>query len=316
MYDYIVIGAGLFGCVMARRLKDLGKNVLIVERRDHIGGNCYSYWQNGVDIHKYGLHIFHTEDKHLWGWMQKWGEFERFNVINYSEYKGRLYNIPINKKTIQDMGSLRKAKRILIKKYSEKFWGMPLKDIPQSTIDRVPIRDNYYDGYYPPEHVYQGLPLYGWGNWFKKLTYGIDIDLNHTNKHYTAENYIYTGELDEFFDYRYGKLEWRGLTHVITYPKEVIGKAVIFHPEKYKPVRSYEFKHIHQATLNSKNIAMDEYCIGHRKYYPVYPDCEKAKAYREFACKEKNVIFGGRLGTYRYLNMDQTVKEALNVHIK
>jgi UDP-galactopyranose mutase len=315
MYDYIVVGAGLFGCVMARRLKDLGKDVLIVERRDHIGGNCYSYWQNGVDIHKYGLHIFHTEDRHLWDWMQRWGEFERFNVINYSEYKGRLYNIPINKKTIQDMGSLRKAKRILIKKYSEKFWGMPFKDIPQSTIDRVPIRDNYYDGYYPAEHVYQGLPKYGWGNWFRRITLDIDIDFTNTGN-FKTKKVIYTGDLDAYFDYKYGHLRWQGLIHQLTCPGKEVGKAVIFHPKWGKPVRSYEFKHIHQASLGSINIGMNEYAMGSGKYYPVDQDCADAIIYRQLAKKEKNVIFGGRLGTYRYLNMDETVKEALNVYIE
>lgn len=332
MYDYLVIGAGLYGCTIARLLTDAGKKVLIIDKRSEIGGNCASKDIQGIDVHLYGSHVFHTSNKNVWQFVNKYAEFYHFTHKVMSCYNGHVYNFPVNKKTRQDFSIFENSPdyfkcfkddiyNAFFKEYSEKQWGCDFKDVPQNALKRIPFRDNYNDAYF--SDYYCGVPVDGWHAFFDRLTKDINIELNTTYKKGYTDNtkVIYTGPIDQYFNNRYGSLEWRSLQfNFEDMPlQDGQGCSVIHYPEKKYPwTRVTEFKHFLPFADSFKNkftvTCAEIPCVDNNN--PLYPvETEKnltlLKKYEQLAIKEKNVFFAGRLGTYKYNNMDTTVLNAM-----
>lgn len=361
-YDYLIVGAGLFGSVFAHEAKKRGKKCLVIDRRPHIGGNIYTEEMEGIQVHKYGAHIFHTSNKKIWDYVNQFAEFNNYVNSPVAVYKDELYNLPFNMNTFSKMWNIRtpqKAKEIiagqiesphitepqnleeqalslvgrdvyekLIKGYTEKQWGRDCKDLPAFIIRRLPLRFTYDNNYFNDR--YQGIPIGGYTVIVEKLLEGIEVrtgvDYLKDREMYNAlaDKIIYTGMIDEYYDYRLGALEYRS----VRFETEVLdcdnyqGNAVVNYTDRQVPyTRIIEHKHFEfgrqEKTVISKEYS-SEWKVGDEPYYPVndQKNSELYAKYQELAAAEKKVIFGGRLGAYKYYDMDKVIEAALDLVFK
>lgn len=361
-YDYLIVGAGLYGAVFAREMTRAGKRCLVIDKREHIGGNIYTENMDGIQVHKYGAHIFHTSDTKIWRYVNKLAEFNNFVNSPLAYYRGELYNLPFNMNTFNKMWGVRKPeearKKIeaqianlqisqpanleeqalslvgpdvyekLIKGYTEKQWGRDCKDLPAFIIKRLPLRFTYDNNYFNDR--YQGIPVGGYTAIIEKLLENIDVKLKMDYKKYVKKNpdmflkVVYTGMIDEYFDYQLGHLEYRSLKFETERMEEsdYQGNAVVNYTEHEVPyTRIIEHKHFEPEKEKSEpkdyTVISKEYSIewnpGKEPYYPVndQKNNELLEQYKSLATKEENVIFGGRLGEYKYYDMDKTIAAAL-----
>ncbi|WP_421187720.1 UDP-galactopyranose mutase [Aeromonas sanarellii] len=356
-YDYLIIGAGLFGSVCAHELKNKGKRVLVLEKRKHIGGNVHTEDHDGIQVHKYGAHIFHTNDKEIWNYVNSFVEFNRFTNSPLALHEGRLYNLPFNMNTFYQLWGVKTPTEAmakideqraemkdkepanleeqaislvgrdiyekLIKGYTEKQWGRKATELPAFIIRRLPVRFTFDNNYFSDK--YQGIPIGGYTKLVEKMLEGIDIRLGvdylakREDYRSLAENIIYTGPIDEYFNYCYGQLEYRSLRfeHERFDMDNYQGNAVVNYTEAEIPfTRIIEHKHF--DTVNTPHTIVTrefpaEWKVGDEPYYPVNDDKNMVlyKKYRDLA-KSENVIFGGRLAEYKYYDMHQVIKSALN----
>ena len=356
-YDYLVVGAGLYGAVFAYEAKKRGKEVLVIDRRDHKGGNIYCEEVNGINVHKYGAHIFHTSNKKVWEYVNQFAEFNRYTNSPVANYKGELYNLPFNMNTFNKMWGVitpqeaaakieeqRKEAGItepknleeqaislvgkdiyekLIKGYTQKQWGRKCTELPSFIIKRLPVRLTFDNNYF--NDLYQGIPMGGYNVIIDKMLDGVEVELgtdylaNKDKYENIADKIIFTGPIDEFYDYCFGPLEYRSVRfETEELPVENYqGNAVINYTDAETPyTRIIEHKHFEFGTQPTTVISKEypsEWKLGDEPYYPVNDkkNEELANGYRELAAKEENVIFGGRLGEYRYYDMDKVIEAAL-----
>lgn len=361
-YDYLIVGSGLFGAIFAHEANKAGKKVLVIEKRDHIGGNIYTEEIEGIQVHKYGAHIFHTSNQEVWDYVNQFACFNRYTNSPIAKYKEEVYNLPFNMNTFQRMwgvftpeqakekirlqiqeAKIKEPKNLeeqaislvgrdiyekLVKGYTEKQWGKRADQLPAFIIRRLPVRFVYDNNYF--NDTYQGIPIGGYTGIIEKLLEGIEVRLNtdfFTNRKGFEENaqkIVYTGMIDEFYDYCYGELEYRSLrfeTEVLEEENHQ-GNAVVNYTEYEIPyTRIIEHKHFEflcqKESSLPKTVITREYPAtwkkGDEPYYPMN-DEKNNGVYEQYQCKakeEQNVIFGGRLGLYRYFDMHQVVEEAL-----
>ena len=363
--DYLVVGAGLFGSVFAHEAKKAGKKVAVIEKRDHIGGNIYTEKVNGIHVHKYGAHIFHTSDRKVWNYVNRYAEFNQYINAPVARYRDELYNLPFNMNTFSRMWGVvtpeearakiqeqisqlnitepknleeqalslvgRDVYEKLVKDYTEKQWGRDCKDLPAFIIRRLPMRFTYDNNYFNDR--YQGIPIGGYTQIVEKLLAGVPTLLGTSWQEYAKahpdsyDKLIFTGPIDEYFDYALGKLQYR----TVRFETEVLetdnyqGNAVVNYTGHEVPwTRIIEHKWFEfgkdasgrdiPGTVISKEFST-EWKSGMEPYYPVNDEENGAlyEKYRQLAEKEERVIFGGRLGTYKYYNMDQVVAQALEL---
>lgn len=360
-YDYLVVGAGLFGAVFAYEMKKKGKNCLVIDQRSHIAGNIYTENVNGIQVHKYGAHIFHTSDKEVWDYVQQFAVFNHYINSPVAVYKDELYNLPFNMNTFSKLWGIRtpaQAKEIiqrqieesgiekpcnleeqaislagrdvyekLIKGYTEKQWGRSCKELPAFIIKRVPLRFVYDNNYF--NDPYQGIPQGGYTRIVEKLLEGIPVLLNTEYHQFIARadkdtfsKVLYTGMIDDFYDYRFGALEYRSLRfeeEILTECDNFQGNAVVNYTERDIPyTRIIEHKHFEFGKGEGTVITREYPAVwekGKEPYYPINNADNNIlyQKYKELADREGNVIFGGRLGQYQYLDMDKVVHSALNM---
>ena len=356
-YDYLIVGAGLFGAVFAHEMTKEGKKCLVVEKRDHIAGNIYCETVDDIHVHKYGAHIFHTSNKKVWDYINTFAEFNNYINSPVASYKDELYNLPFNMNTFSKMWGIKTpqeakdiiAKQIkeldikepknleeqalslvgqdvyqkLIKGYTEKQWGRDCKDLPSFIIKRLPLRFVYDNNYFNDR--FQGIPIGGYTPIVEKMLEGCDVLLNTDYFEYRktnpdiADKVVYTGMLDKYFDYKLGVLEYRSVRfeHERLDTDNYQGNAVVNYTEREVPyTRIIEHKHFEFGTQPTTVISKEypsEWKLGDEPSYPVNDkkNEELANGYRELAAKEENVIFGGRLGEYRYYDMDKVIEAAL-----
>ena len=356
-YDYLIVGAGLFGAVFAHEATKKGKKCLVVERREHVGGNAYTECMAGVTVHKYGAHIFHTSDKRVWDYVRSFGAFNDYVHAPIAEYRGERYALPFNMNTFRQLWGVtapEEAKKIiaeqtapfrsvvpkdletqalrlvgrdvyekLIKGYSEKQWGRDCKELPPSLLSRIPLRFTYDNNYF--DDLYQGIPKGGYTPIVEKMLEGSTV---LTGTDYAAfirghrgiaEKTIYTGSIDEYFEFRYGALAYRSLRFEI----EVLdvadyqGHAVVNHTAREVPyTRVIEHKHFDPKPI-SRTVVTREYSVerkeGDEPYYPIN-DAANGELYEKYrALADDRVIFGGRLGEYKYYDMDDVIAAALSL---
>lgn len=367
-YDYLIVGAGLFGAIFAHEAKKAGKKVLVIDRRDHIGGNIYTKEVEGIQVHQYGAHIFHTSDKEVWNYIQQFAEFNRYTNSPVARYKDELYNLPFNMNTFSKMWGVRtpaEAKEIiqrqikeagitepknleeqaislvgkdiyekLVKGYTEKQWGRRATELPSFIIRRLPVRYVYDNNYFNDK--YQGIPVGGYTKIIERMLEETEVRLMtdfFANREILAKeagNIVFTGMIDAYYDYCFGELEYRSLrfeTEVLDM-ENYQGNAVVNYTEYEVPyTRIIEHKHFEYGCqggyggdgsgVSDKTVITREYPAawsrGEEPYYPMNDEKNNAlyARYRELADQEEHVIFGGRLGMYRYYDMHQVVKEAL-----
>lgn len=358
MYNYLIVGSGLFGSVFAHEAKKRGKSVLVIECRNHTGGNIHCEEKEGINIHQYGAHIFHTDYKDVWEYVNQFVEFNNFVNSPVANYKGELYNLPFNMNTFSKMWGVvtpaeaaaiiaeqRKAitgepKNLeeqaisligtdvytkLIKGYTEKQWGRSCTELPAFIIQRLPVRYTFNNNYFNDR--YQGIPVGGYNRLIDALLEGVEVrlgvDFNQQREEYQdiAETVVYTGPIDAYFNYSLGQLEYRGLRFETERFEEENhqGVAVVNYTEREVPyTRSIEHKHFEfgkqPVTYVTKEYPAD-WKPGEEAYYPVNNDNNQKlyAQYAELAKKEKNVILGGRLAEYKYYDMDDVIKSALDV---
>ena len=358
MFNFLIIGSGLFGSVFAHEAKKCGKSVLVIERRNHIGGNVYCEEKEGIRIHKYGAHIFHTDYKDVWEYVNQFVEFNNYVNSPIANYNGELYNLPFNMNTFSKMWGvvtpteaaaiiaeqrkviIEKPKNLeeqaislvgtdiytkLIKGYTEKQWGRSCTELPAFIIQRLPVRYIFDNNYFNDR--YQGIPVGGYNKLINALLDGIEVrlgvDYNLQRKEYQglAETIVYTGAIDAYFDYCLGPLEYRSLSLETERLEEENhqGVAVMNYTDGETPyTRSIEHKHFEfgkqPVTYVTKEYPAD-WKPGDEAYYPVNDEKNQKlySRYAELAKKEKNVIFGGRLAEYKYYDMDDVIKKALDV---
>lgn len=361
-YDYLVVGAGLFGAVFAHEAKKAGKSVLVIDRREHIAGNIYTKSIRDINVHMYGAHIFHTSNKEIWDYVNQFADFNHYVNSPIAKYKNELYNLPFNMNTFSKMWGIStpaEAQRIikeqiedlritnpqnleeqalslvgtdvyekLIKGYTEKQWGRDCKKLPAFIIKRLPLRFTYDNNYFNDR--YQGIPIGGYTAMVEKILDGVEVKLGVTYKDYapngedaegnTYDKVVYTGMIDEFFDYRLGHLEYRSLrfeTEEIEDCDNYQGNAVVNYTEREVPyTRVIEHKHFEFGKQKDTVITREysaEWKPGDEPYYPVNNERNDTlfKQYQELAAKQKNIIFGGRLGQYKYYDMDKVIEAAL-----
>ena len=361
-YDYLIVGAGLYGSVFARELTRSGKRCLVIDKREHIGGNVYTEDQDGIQVHKYGAHIFHTSNPQVWKYVNKLTEFNGYINAPVAVYKDELYNLPFNMNTFYEMWGLKTPKEVkeriaaqiadlsietprnleeqalslvgrdvyekLVKGYTEKQWGRDCKDLPPFLIRRLPLRFTFDNNYFNDR--YQGIPVGGYTKLVEKLLDNVDVMTETDFFEYRKENahmydrVIYTGMIDEYFDYCLGHLEYRSLRFVTERLEEenYQGNAVINYTQREIPyTRVIEHKHFapEEERENPKPFTVvsreypREWEPGREPYYPVNDEKNNRlyEQYRALAGKEKNVRFGGRLGSYRYYDMDKVIEAAL-----
>ena len=357
MYDYLIVGSGLYGAIVARELKNAGYKVLIIEKRNHIAGNVYTEKRDNINVHVYGAHIFHTSDEKVWNYVNKYAKFNDFINSPLAYYKGEYYHMPFNINTFHEIWGVNTAEEAkakieeekakenikeitnleeqaislvgrtiyerLVKGYTEKQWGRDCKDLPSFIIKRLPLRFEYNNNYF--NDIYQGIPIGGYTKLVENIIGDIEVKLNEDylkNKDYwnkQAKNIIYTGAIDEFYDYKFGELEYRSLKfEVERIEKEFYQKnCVINYTEREVPyTRIIEHKYFENdqspVTWITKEYPSD-YKKGMEKFYPVNDEKNNSlyKQYEELAAKENNIIFGGRLGKYKYYDMDDVIAEAL-----
>lgn len=352
MVDFLIVGAGLFGAICARELKDSGKSVLVIEKRNHIAGNAFTERIEGIDIHKYGAHIFHTNEKRVWEYVNRFAEFNRFTNSPKASYQGKLYSLPFNMNTFYEIWGVKKPEEAaaiikkqrkeisgeprnleeqaislvgrdiyerLIKGYTEKQWGRSCTDLPASIIKRLPVRLIFDSNYFNAE--YQGIPKDGYTGMVENMLDGIDVELETPYQGQKASRVIYTGTIDEYFGYRFGRLQYRTArfeTEVLNEPNYQ-GNAVINYTDKDVPwTRIIEHKHFNFGNQPKTIISREypeEWIPGKDQCYPI-ADEKNLKLYEKYANLaryEKGVFFGGRLGLYKYLDMDQTISKALDL---
>lgn len=361
MYDLLVVGSGLYGSIMAYRAKQEGKRVLVIDKRAHVGGNLYCEEIEGIQVHSYGPHIFHTSDRKVWDFVNSLVPFNHFRLCSLASYKGKLYHLPFNMDTFYALWGTRtpaeaaakieeQRKEIsgtptnleeqaialvgrqvyetLVKCYTEKQWGRDCKDLPPFIIKRLPVRLTYDNNYF--NDCYQGIPVGGYNKIFDALLEGVEVRLNtdfFENREYfssLAEKIVYCGPLDQFFDYRFGHLEYRSLrfeTEVLDMP-DYQGNAIVNYTDHDHPyTRIVEHKHFEfgkqPKTVITKEFSQ-EWKPGLEPFYPVNDEknsriCEQYKAE---AAKLPNVLFCGRLAEYRYYDMHQIVALALERELR
>lgn len=360
-YDYLIVGAGLFGSTFAHEMTKQGKTCLVIDRRDHIGGNIYCEEINGINVHKYGAHIFHTSDKKVWDYVNQFVEFNNYINCPVANYNGTLYNMPFNMNTFtkiwDDVVTPKEAAaRIeeqkaelggkepenleeqaislvgrdiyerLVKGYTEKQWGKDCKELPAFIIKRLPVRFTFNNNYFNDR--YQGIPMGGYNKIIEKMLEGSDIELGvdylkEKDKYNAlADKILYTGMIDEYFEYSLGNLDYRSLrfeTELLEGEYDYQGNAVINYTDRETPfTRIIEHKHFEFGTQPDTVITREYPCdwkIGDEAYYPVNDEKNNTlfAKYKELAAKEENVIFGGRLGNYKYYDMDKVIAAALEL---
>jgi len=373
IYDYLIVGSGLFGATFAYRAKQMGKKCLVIDKRPHLGGNVYCENIEGINVHKYGAHIFHTSNKQVWEFVNSIVEFNRYTNSPIANYKGKQYNLPFNMNTFYQMWGVltpdeakakieeQKAEAVaamkaagvteprnleeqalmligkdiyeaLIKGYTEKQWGRKCTELPAFIIKRLPVRFIHDNNYFNDK--YQGIPIGGYNKLIDGLLEGVETKVNtdfFEDRHYwesMADKIVYTGAIDEYFDYRLGKLEWR----TVSFQEEILdtpnyqGNAVMNYTEAEVPyTRIIEHKHFEMfgeevykfpKTVISREYSA-EYKEGMEPYYTVNDERNNALAeqYRQLAAKENNVIFGGRLAEYKYYDMAPIVEKVLGMDI-
>lgn len=360
MYDYLIVGAGLYGAVFAYEATKRGKKCLVLEKREHIGGNIYTEDIEGIRVHKYGAHIFHTSDKEIWDYVNSFAEFNNYINQPVARYKNECYNLPFNMNTFtkmwQDVFTPAEAKaRIeaekaeahvenpsnleeqaislvgktiyekLVKDYTGKQWGKKCTELPAFIIKRLPVRFTFDNNYFNDR--YQGIPVGGYTQIIEKMLKGSDVKVNcdffDDREGWTAQakKVVYTGAIDRFFDYRFGALEYRS----VRFETEILdtdnyqGNAVVNYTDADHPyTRIIEHKHFEFGT-QPKTIISKEYSsawkLGDEPYYPVNDEKNGAlyARYKELADETENVVFGGRLGQYKYYDMHNVIREALNL---
>ena len=326
-YDYLIVGAGLYGAVMAYELGRKGKSCLVIDRRDHIAGNIYCEDIEGIHVHKYGAHIFHTSDRKIWDYVNQFAEFNNYINSPVAVYKDELYNLPFNMNTFSRMWGIRtpaEAKEIIERQRRETGITEP-KNLEEQALflKRLPCRFIYDNNYFNDR--YQGIPVGGYTPIVEKMLAGAEVrtgvDFFEFRKENPdiAEKIIFTGQIDEYFGYQLGALEYRS----VRFETEVLdcenyqGNAVVNYTEREVPyTRVIEHKHFEfgqqEKTVISREYS-SEWTVGMEPYYPVNDEKNNAlfEKYRELADKEENVIFGGRLGNYRYYDMDKVIAAAL-----
>ena len=360
MYDYLIVGAGLYGAVVAHEMTKHGKSCLVIDKRLHIGGNIFTENVEGITVHRYGAHIFHTDDKEIWDYITQFAVFNHFINCPIAVYKDKVYNLPFNMNTFAQMwgrfitpdeaeGTIkllaesehitdpknleeqaislvgREIYEKLIKGYTEKQWGLPCSDLPPSIIKRIPLRFTYDNNYF--DDKYQGIPVGGYTQIISRMLAGSDVLLGTdyhkmSGKRNIAYVTVYTGSIDEMYDYKYGPLDYRTLSFStkILDKKDYQGNAVVNYTGAEVPyTRIIEHKHFERGT-QSKTVITKEYPARYVAGYsiPYYPiNTEKNDAlyarYMELAKADTNIVFGGRLGLYRYMDMDDTIKSALKL---
>ena len=356
-YDYLIVGAGLFGSIFAHEAKKRGKKVLVIDKRPHIAGNIYTEKIEDIQVHKYGAHIFHTSNKKVWEYINQFAEFNNYINSPVAIYKDEIYNLPFNMNTFSKMWNIKTpqeakdeiAKQIadlnitspknleeqalslvgkdvyekLIKGYTEKQWGRNCCELPAFIIKRLPLRFTYDNNYFNAR--YQGIPIGGYTAIIEKMLNGIDFKLNTDYFDFIkqnpdiAEKTVFTGSIDEFFDYKFGHLQYR----TVNFETEILnienyqGNAVVNYTERDIPyTRIIEHKHFEFGT-QPKTVISKEYSMewkpGIEPYYPVNDEANTSlyEKYKELAENNKNIIFGGRLGNYKYYDMDKVIEVAL-----
>ena len=362
-YDYVIVGSGLFGATFANLAKRDGKKVLVIEKRNHIAGNVYTEEIEGINVHKYGAHIFHTDDKEVWNYVNSFVEFNRYTNSPVARYKNEIYNMPFNMNTFakiwDDVITPEDAKRHieeerkemegkvpknleeqaislvgrtiyekLVKGYTEKQWNRECIDLPAFIIKRLPVRFIYDNNYFNDK--YQGIPIGGYTKLVEKMLEGIEVKLEEDfleKKDYyksIAKKVVYTGMLDEYFDCRLGRLEYRSLkfdTKVLDM-ENFQGNAVVnYTGREVDYTRVIEHKHF-DSTKSNKTVVTyeypDDWTEEKEAYYVINDDKNNnlKEKYQELATKEENVIFGGRLAEYKYYDMDDVIRSAMDTYHK
>lgn len=359
-YDYLIVGAGLFGAVFAREMTQQGKKCLVIDKRSHIAGNIYTEEQNGIQVHKYGAHIFHTSDKEVWDYVNQFAEFNHYINSPVARYKEELYNLPFNMNTFYAMWGVKtpdEAKEMierqkeaagikepqnleeqaislvgtdvyekLVKGYTRKQWGRSCNELPAFIIKRLPLRFTFDNNYFHDR--YQGIPIGGYTKLVEQMLEGVEVILQTDYKSFmettedSFEKTLYTGAIDEFFDYEYGELEYRSLCfeEKLLYDCENYqGNAVVNYTEGEIPyTRIIEHKHFEFGTQKDTIITYEYPQAWDRtkeSYYPMNDEKNTAlyEKYRQKAQERKDLLFGGRLGQYKYYDMDKVVKAALEM---
>ena len=364
MYDYLIVGAGLYGATFAHEAKRAGKSVLVIEKRPHIAGNVYTERIEGINVHKYGAHIFHTSDRRVWEYVGQFAEFNRFTNSPVANYKGEVYSLPFNMYTFNKMwgvvtpeeaaakiaaqrGEIRGEPRnleeqaislvgrdifeTLVKGYTEKQWGRPCAELPAFIIKRLPVRLTFDNNYF--NALYQGVPIGGYTKLVENMLEGVEVRLNtdylanRAELDALAEKVVYTGPIDAYFAYCLGALEYRSVrfeTEVLDKPN-FQGNAAVNYTDRETPWtriiehKWFEFGKDEGGNDLPKTVISREYSsewkVGDEPYYPVNDAKNGAlySQYKELAAAEKNVIFGGRLGEYKYYDMDQVIAAALEM---
>ena len=364
-YDYLVVGAGLYGAVFAQKAKEAGKTVLVIDKRPNIAGNVYTEEMEGINVHIYGAHIFHTNNKTVWDYITKFAEFNRFTNSPVANYKGELYSLPFNMYTFNKMWGVvtpeeaaakieeqKKAAGItepknleeqaislvgtdiyekLIKGYTQKQWGRPCTELPSFIIKRLPVRLTFDNNYF--NALYQGIPVGGYTKMVANLLDGIEVKLgvdyfdNKEEYDAMADKVVYTGAIDAYFDYKLGTLEYRSVrfeTEVLDMPN-FQGNAAVNYTDAESPYtriiehKWFEFGKDANGNDLPKTVISREYSsewkLGDEPYYPVNDEKNGAlyAQYKELADKEEHIIFGGRLGEYKYYDMDAVIASALDM---
>ena len=358
-YDYLIVGAGLFGAVFAQEAKKAGKNCLVIDKRNHIAGNIYTEKVLDIDVHQYGAHIFHTSNEIVWNYVNSFAKFNRYTNSPVANYKGEIYNLPFNMNTFNKLWGVVTPKQAqekieeqkaafhvenpqnleeqaisligpdvytkLVKGYTEKQWGKRATELPAFIIKRLPVRFTYDNNYFNDD--YQGIPVEGYTKMIERMLDGVEVKLEEDflkNKDYwmeQADKIVYTGMIDEYYNYCYGELEYRSLkfeTEVIKGEENYQGNAVVNYTEYEVPfTRIIEHKHFTYGTQPDTVITREypkTWSKGDEPYYPMNDEknLKLYEKYADLAAKEGNVIFGGRLGMYKYYDMDDTIEAALN----
>ena len=356
-YDYLIVGAGLFGAAFAQQAKAHGKTVLVIDKRSHIGGNVYTEDIEDIQVHKYGAHIFHTNDREVWEYVNRFADFNRYTNSPVANYHGQLYSLPFNMYTFNKMwgvitpqqaqAKIEEQRRaagitepknleeqaislvgtdiyeILVKGYTEKQWGRPCTELPSFIIKRLPVRFTFDNNYFNAR--YQGIPMGGYTKMVEKMLEGIDLRLNldylenKAELDALAEKVVYTGSIDAYFGFSLGHLDYRSVrfeTEVLDMPNYQ-GNAVVNYTDRETPyTRIIEHKFFEFSTQPKTVISREyssEWHPGDEPYYPVNDEKNSAlyARYKALADQEKNVIFGGRLGEYKYYDMDAVLASAL-----
>ncbi len=364
MYDYLIVGSGLFGAVFARQATDAGKRVLVIDKRPNIAGNVYTEEVEGIHVHRYGAHIFHTNDKKVWDYITRYADFNRFTNAPVANYRGDLYSLPFNMYTFNKMWGVvtpqearakideqraeitgepknleeqaislvgRDIFEKLVKGYTEKQWGRDCRELPAFIIKRLPVRLTFDNNYF--NALYQGIPIGGYTKLVANLLSGIEVRLNcdyfehRSELGALADRVVYTGPIDAWFDYRLGTLEYRSVrfeTELLDVPN-FQGNAAVNYTDRETPWtriiehKWFEFGKDADGNDLPKTVISREYSSewkpGDEPYYPVNDEKNGAlyAEYRKLADAEKHVIFGGRLGEYKYYDMDQTIAAALRL---